>query len=390
MDTEIVLEREGTSSLLNLDDDEQALLQEVTINPEPAVKRQHRRPKTRHRQRRQPESEAGGDDLIDAFVNPTKSAAPPRPPVEEFDYGDNDEPDDESDDGGMFGNDMGGGNGFSGERPSEGFASIDEEKADLLNKLTRLEKKGHNVNKRLNAYSTVQDLRTEVKRISYSIEVDQSVKFSRRALVACVTGLEFLNKRFNPLEIHLEGWSESIMENMDDYDGVFEDLHNKYKGKVEMAPEVKLIMMLGGSATMFHLTNSMFKAAMPNMNDVIKQNPDLVKNMVSAVQNTQPRSAGGGPPPSVNVGSDGRREMQGPGMDISSLMNGIMMPPPPPVNSTPPPQIAQDDNESVSDIVSMASGVDSETRDVSLPRKGRGRPKGSGSRTNKDKKEISL
>jgi len=37
---------------------------------------------------------------------------------------------------------------------------------------------------------------------------------------------------------------------------------------------------------MFHLTNSMFKSVMPNMNDVIKQNPDLVKNMMSAVQNT--------------------------------------------------------------------------------------------------------
>ena len=105
-------------------------------------------------------------------------------------------------------------------------------------------------------------------------------------LVACVTGLEFLNKRYNPFEIQLEGWSESVMENVDDYDGVFEELYVKYSSKVIVAPEVKLIMMLGGSAMMFHLTNSMFKSVMPNMNDVIKQNPDLVKNMMSAVQNT--------------------------------------------------------------------------------------------------------
>ena len=80
------------------------------------------------------------------------------------------------------------------------------------------------------------------------------------------------------------------MENVDDYDGVFEELYNKYKTKVDVAPEVKLIMMLGGSAMMFHLTNSMFKSAIPNMNDVMKQNPDLVKNMISAVQNTQSKS----------------------------------------------------------------------------------------------------
>ena len=161
--------------------------------------------------------------------------------------------------------------GSRGEQASSGYTSVDDEK-DLLNKLTRLEKKGYSINKKLNAYSPVQDLRTEVKRIMYSIEVEQSVKFSRRTLVACVTGLEFLNKRYNPLEIQLDGWSESVMENLDDYDGVFEELHNKYKGKMEVAPEVRLLMMLGGSAMMFHLTNSMLKAAVPNVNDILKQN----------------------------------------------------------------------------------------------------------------------
>jgi hypothetical protein len=386
MDTEIVLEREGASGVLKLDDDEAALLQEVTIEHGPAVRKPMRKqkpPKGRSRQR--PVEE---DDMVDAFMNPTKSSAPPRPPPEEFDYGngaDDVESDSDMDMGGGYSG--GGGGGYSGEQPSDGYASIDDEKADLLNKLTRLEKKGFNVNKKLNAYSAVSDLRTEVKRITYTIEVDQAVKFSRRALVACVTGLEFLNKRYNPLEIQLEGWSESIMENVEDYDGVFEELHNKYKGKMEMAPEVKMIMMLGGSATMFHLTNSMFKAAMPNMNDVIKQNPDLVKNMMSAVQNTTPRGA---PPPSPDTNTDGRREMQGPGMDISSLMNGIMMPPPPPMSSAPIAPPVGDDAESVSDIVSMTSGADSDTRDINVTGgKRRGRPKGSSSK-NKDKKEISL
>jgi len=137
-------------------------------------------------------------------------------------------------------------------------------------------------------------------------------------LVACVTGLEFLNKRYNPFEVQLEGWSESVMEGVDDYDTVFEELYVKYRNKVNVAPEVKLIMMLGGSAMMFHLTNSMFKAAIPNMNDVLKQNPDLVKIMMSAVQNTTSQSP--------QDSGDGPYEMKGPGVDISSLMGGIMMP----------------------------------------------------------------
>ena len=385
MDTEIILEREGASGVLNLDDDERRMLQELTIEPEPAVRKPIRRSKPKVRQQRRHEEES--DDIADAFINPVKSSAPPRPPPEEFDYGHGGEEAESESDGDMGGYSGGGGGGGYGEQPSDGYSSIDDEKADLLNKLARLEKKGLNVNKKLNAYSSINDLRTEVKRLVYAVEVDQSVKFSRRALVACVTGLEFLNKRYNPLEIQLDGWSESIMENIDDYDPVFEELHNKYKGKMEMAPEVKLIMMLGGSATMFHLTNSMFKAAMPNMNDVIKQNPDLVQNMMSAVQNTVPRGQQG-PPPAQETSAGERREMQGPGMDLTSLMNGITMPPPPPMNSRPPPPI-DNETESVSDIVSMVSGADSDTRDINVPggKKRRGRPKKSDA---KEKKEIAL
>jgi hypothetical protein len=267
---------------------------------------------------------------------------------EEIDYGEDDID---------FGDDMDGPGMEQPQQPSQGYTSIDEEKSDLLNKLARLEKRGFAVNKRLNAYSSVDDLRSEVKRITYSIDVEQSIRFSRRMLVACVTGLEFLNKRYNPFEVQLEGWSESVMENVDDYDSVFEELYVKYRSKVSVAPEVKLIMMLGGSAMMFHLTNSMFKTAIPNMNDVLKQNPELVKNMMDAVQNTA-RNPGDEPMTEPPIGGTGNYEMKGPGMDISSLMGGISMPPPPPMNTnlnmnmSRPPPIEEDDE--LSDIMSIS------------------------------------
>ena len=271
-----------------------------------------------------------------------------------------------------------GGGGSPEEQPGEGYTSIEEEKADILNKLSRLEKKGFNVNKRLNAYSSITELRTELKRIMYGIETEQSIKFSRRMLIACVTGVEFLNKRYNPFDVQLEGWSESVMENVDDYDGVFEELYVKYRTKVAVAPEIKLIMMLGGSAMMFHLTNSMFKTAMPNMNDVLKQNPDLVKNMMNAVKNTQQRQAGAAPedpterPASPVDIRTGRREMKGPGLDISSLMGGIMMPPMMPMNTRITEVTEEEDNESVSDIVSISGeSTGGEVREVKIakPRK---------------------
>jgi hypothetical protein len=355
MDEEIVINR-GSTTVMKLDADEQALMDEIEIStprPQPV-----RRPVPQQIHRQPPQTEH--QEAMDAFVNPNKQSVPQHQPHqdEEIDYGE-DEP--------MFFDDADDGPGLQEEQPSKGYSSVDEEKADLINKLGRLEKKGFAVNKRLTAYSNVEDLRTEVKRITYSIDVEQSIRFSRRMLIACVTGLEFLNKRYNPFEIQLEGWSESVMENVDDYDSVFEELYVKYRSKMTVAPEVKLIMMLGGSAMMFHLTNSMFKSVMPNMNDVLKQNPDLVKNMMSAVQNTT-RSPSG-PADSMPVGGTGQYEMQGPGIDISSLMGGMMMPPP--MNTSAPkttmeaPSVDYDDD--VSDIVSISGeSTGGEVKEVNI------------------------
>ena len=231
MDIDIELDRGGSKGV-SLSSAEAALLNEVTIDPEPAIRRN---PIKRARKQRKVQFEEAVDEDADmgAFMNPGKSSREAPPPPVEHDYhegpggGDGDEDSESDEEGGHPQQSFGG-----PEQPSQGYTSVDDEKADLLNKLTSLEKKGYVINKKLNAYSPVQDLRTEVKRIMYSIEVEQSVKFSRRTLVACVTGLEFLNKRYNPLEIQLDGWSESVMENVDDYDGVFEELHNKYKGKM--------------------------------------------------------------------------------------------------------------------------------------------------------------
>ena len=380
MDDDIIIKRSTPANILKLDTDEQAMLDEIQVTRKPPVAKKlfvpQRRPAVVSTPFVQPD--------LNAFTNPNKSQSRAEQPYP-INIPDED-PDDmmmgQGEDGPEVMEDYGGGS--AEEQPSEGYTSIEEEKADILNKLSRLEKKGFNVNKRLNAYSSITELRTELKRIMYGIETEQSIKFSRRMLIACVTGVEFLNKRYNPFDVQLEGWSESVMENVDDYDGVFEELYVKYRNKVAVAPEIKLIMMLGGSAMMFHLTNSMFKTAMPNMNDVLKQNPDLVKNMMNAVKNTQQRAAGSAPqdpterPASPVDVRTGRREMKGPGLDISSLMGGIMMPPIMPMNTRVTEVTEEeDDNESVSDIVSISGeSTGGEVREVKI------------AKTRKSKKKI--
>jgi Family of unknown function (DUF5767) len=371
MDDDIILERSPVTHVMKLDADEQALLDEIKITSKPAAA-----PK-RHIQR---QPAVHFDPEVDAFMNPTKRSAPP--PTPSYSRAEDDVEEEEEEEEFQIPDRPPG----PEEAPSAGYSSIDDEKADLLNKIARMEKKGLNINKRLNAYSDISEIRTEYKRLVYSIEADQSIKFSRRMLIACVTGVEFLNKRYNPFDLMLDGWSESVMENVDDYDGVFEELYTKYRTKMHVAPEIKLIMMLGGSGMMFHLTNSMFKAVVPNMNDVMRQNPDLVKNMMQAVQNTSRPTQVQDPtirPVKRDEPGDGtsrRREMNGPGLDISSLMGGIMMPPPPPLNTKAFESIQEvpdEEDDNMSDIVSVSGeSLGGELKEVKVTAaKKRGRKK---------------
>ena len=353
---------------MDMNDDESKLLDEISIQmpTRKTVPLRAKPPRPSAFAKRAPgpsESMAVPDEAgMDMFMNPGKRTAPPPPMYEEFDDGE-----EMGDDGGQEGPQQFQGGGD--QTPSEGYKTIEDEKADLLNKITRLIKKGIQGSARLTIYSDIEEIRTEYKRMTYSIEVDRSIKFQRRMMIACVTGLEFLNDKFDPFDLELNGWSQNCMENVEDYDGVFEDLYNKYKTKVQVAPEVKLIMMVGGSAMMFHLTNSMFKAAVPNVTQVMKQNPELMRNMVDAVQ----RSQGAGPASNEPPAGGLRREMRGPGMDFGSLMG--MMGPPPPQMSRP----AREEDD-VSDIVSIDAG-DTDTREVAVKGKGKGKSK---------KKEVSL
>jgi len=214
------------------------------------------------------------------------------------------------------------------DSPENGFNSIEEEKQDYLYKFYRLQAKGVPLNKKFNMNSNIAEMRSEFNRIKRDSDVNASIRFSRRMLMACVTGIEFMNRRYDPFEVKLEGWCESVMENVDDYDNVFERLHDKYASKVSMAPEIELLLSLAGSAFMFHLTNSMFNS-MPNLKDIAKQNPDILKNMMQSMSaaasgtkptqpdTAQPDTAQPDPTPSAN----GFREMQPPMFDVSNLMS---------------------------------------------------------------------
>ena len=159
---------------------------------------------------------------------------------------------------------------------------IKNEKIDLLYKFKKLEGQGIRATMNYNMNSHLEDMRNEYIKLKKQREIDNSIKFQRKMLMACVTGLEFLNNRFDPFSVQLDGWGESVNENLSDYDEIFEELNEKYGGGGDMAPELRLLFTLAGSAFMFHLSNTMFKSSIPGMDDVLQQNPELMKQFAEA------------------------------------------------------------------------------------------------------------
>ena len=213
-------------------------------------------------------------------------------------------------------------------------------KRKILYQFDRLEKRGVKLPQKFSLTSNLDEMQMELDRINNDKKADASIKFQRKALVACVTGVEFLNTKFDPINARLDGWSESVNDGIDEYDDIFEELHEKYKGDSKTAPEIRLLMSLAGSAFMFHLTNTMFKSSLPGLDQVMKQNPDLMRQFAGATAKTMQDSGtdqtgmsgmfanmfnnggGGNMPPPPARQHEQQSQMRGPS-NIDNILNEI-------------------------------------------------------------------
>ena len=157
-----------------------------------------------------------------------------------------------------------------------------QEKIEYLNKLQRLESKGYPVSKRFTMDNSFEEIKQEFNRLVDARNLEGSLRFQRQMLMGAITGLEWMNDKFDPFDIKLEGWSESVHTNVEDFDEIFEELYDKYKERGKMPPEMRLMMAVAGSGFMCHVSNSFFRQKMPSMDDVLRSNPMLAKQMAQA------------------------------------------------------------------------------------------------------------
>lgn len=103
------------------------------------------------------------------------------------------------------------------------------------------------------------EMQTQYELLYNRRKKEKSVKFYKQLLVGGVSWVESTNENYNPFDFSLEGWSENVNADIDDYNDIMEELYDKYKSVGSNAPpEVRLLTQLTMSAIMFNASKRIF------------------------------------------------------------------------------------------------------------------------------------
>lgn len=207
-----------------------------------------------------------------------------------------------------------------------GMSAEDErrQKNEYITKLQRLEKKGYPITKQFTTDMPLAEMKEEYERLIDAKKLEGSIQWQRDAIVFAIQSLEMMNDQFPFLGLKLKGWKDSVQDKIENeqFDDIFEELYEKYKGKSYMPPEVRLLFGVASSGFLCHYSNKMMDSmSASSMNAgveaALRANPELAAQVAAAsMQQSMPAMgsfmsnsgafAGGGftnaAPPSMRAG----------------------------------------------------------------------------------------
>ena len=207
-----------------------------------------------------------------------------------------------------------------------------KEKYEILRKFERLSKLGVPMRKRFTIDSPLEEMKMELEFIKREKSMDATIKQFSEWFVTGMSAMEWGSKNVALMKafgLQLDGLSEAAQMNVVDLEDDFEELYDLYGENMKMHPLVRIPLRTCMMIYMVHLTNQMTrKAPIPNIDDIMRQNPDIARQLAAAAmqnQTQQMRSSANIPP------------AQPPSNPLGGLMSFMQqsVPPPPPPNLIP-------------------------------------------------------
>jgi hypothetical protein len=108
--------------------------------------------------------------------------------------------------------------------------------------------------------------------------------------------------------LNLTGLSDTAQMNIGNMEEDFEELYELYGDKLKIHPLVRIPIKICSTVYMVNLTNKMIeRSTIPNIDQILKTNPDIAKQLASAAmqqQTTSMKAAAAQPQPSLGAFKD--------------------------------------------------------------------------------------
>ena len=229
----------------------------------------------------------------------------------------------------------GGGFGMSDRRMSD--EHIMKEKYEILRKFERLSRLGVPMRKRFTLDSPLEEMKLELEFIRREKAMDQTIKQFCEWYITGMSALEWSSKNVSIMQafgLQLDGLSESAQMNVGDMEEDFEELYDLYGDKLKMHPLVRIPIRTCMMVYMVHLTNQMArKAPIPNIDEILKTNPDIARQLATAAMQQQSQS--------MKAQAQAQPAQQqasfNPLAGLSSFMSSMVPPAPQQTSVRPPP-----------------------------------------------------
>ena len=143
---------------------------------------------------------------------------------------------------------------------------IRREKSFLLNDYNSKNIENKYSPKNFTMDDSIGDIKNELEFILAKRDLDNNMMTWKRGMLLFVDGVAHLNSTYyNPFDVDLSDWSKEMHWSVfreGAYDEVLQELIKKWRGKVPMSPEMKILGMMGSSLAFGIISKKREKAAM--------------------------------------------------------------------------------------------------------------------------------
>lgn len=214
-----------------------------------------------------------------------------------------------------------------------------KEKYEMLRKFDRLSRLGVPMRKRFTLESPLDEMKMELEFIKREKDADATIKQFCDWFITGMSAMEWSSKNVPIMKafgLQLDGLSESAQMNVSDMEEDFEELYDLYGEKLKMHPLVRIPIRTCMMVYMVHLTNQMArKAPIPNIDEVMRNNPDIARQLATAAMQQQTQNMRAAPQPMMQ--QQAPPQMSNPLSGLASFMSGMVPPPPPQQSNMRPP-----------------------------------------------------